>query len=586
MSVPRFLFLLLIVGLACASPASAQSGLDPTASIDDVTVTEGDSGTVNATFTVTLSEAPLVAASVGYTTADDSAKQPGDYSSTSGTVNFGPTETQKTITVPVNGDTVDEADETFKVQLNIPVGATIADGEGVGTITDDDPPPSVSVSDAPATEGPGATANFTVTLGAKSEQEVKVNFATSDGTAKQPDDYTSTSGTVTFAPGDTEETVSVPVADDSIDEPAENFTLTLSDPQNATLGDSTGTGTITDNDGQPSVSVLDAPATAEGASGTHAATFRLRLSQPSGNSVTVHFQTANGTALAGSDYIARSGTATFDPGETEIPLPVQVRGDGVLEPNESFRLALSSPTNASIGDAQGQTTILNDDPPNRAPIASFSPNPPRAFVAKAVLLDGRGSSDPEGRPLTYAWDLDGNGNYETPTGSDSQVLTAFCSPGTQTLGLRVSDPGSASDARRRSSATTRTVDVVQATPDNSCDQLAPNLTISRIPRSLRRALRRGLAVRLHCSEACTMATSVGVNRRTGRRVGLQGRRRTLGKASGAITAAGSKRLVMRFSRTARRKLRRTRRVRVTLRFTVKDPALNDVTVRRTIILRR
>jgi hypothetical protein len=150
----------------------------------------------------------------------------------------------------------------------------------------------------------------------------------------------------------------------------------------------------------------------------------------------------------------------------------------------------------------------------------------------------------------------------------------------------VTDPGSASDGTRRSATTSRTVNVVQASPENSCDQQPPNLSIARISRSLRRALRRGLPVRLHCSEACTMAASAGVNRSTGRRLGLRGRRRTLGKSAGALTSAGTKRLVMKFSRTARRKLRRTRRVRVTLRFTVKDPALNDLTVRRTIILRR
>ncbi len=77
-------------------------------------------------------------------------------------------------------------------------------------------------------------------------------------------------------------------------------------------------------------------------------------------------------------------------------------------------------------DGEGQATILNDDRPNGAPVARFTPNPPRAFVAKGVLLDGRASSDPERRPLSFAWDLDGNGSHETPTGSDPLVITAYC----------------------------------------------------------------------------------------------------------------------------------------------------------------
>ena len=114
---------------------------------------------------------------------------------------------------------------------------------------------------------------------------------------------------------------------------------------------------------------------------------------------------------------------------------------------------------------------------------------------------------------------------------------------------------------------------MQATAENSCDQVAPGLRISRIRRSLRRALRGGLAVRLRCSEACTMGASAGVNRRTGRRIGLRAPADP-GQGLGAVTAGRLEALAVKFSRTARRKLRQARRVRVTLRFTVKDAALN------------
>ena len=304
--------------------------------------------------------------------------------------------------------------------------------------------------------------------------------------------------------------------------------------------------------------------------------------------MSIGYQTADGSAKAPADYFGGSGTATVDAGEDEVDVPVSVRGDGALEPNETFRLTLAdTATNGAVApNEEGQATIINDDSANQAPTARFFADPPRAFVAKGVLLNGRNSSDPERRPLSFAWDLDGNGSHETPTGSDSLVITAFCSPGPHTLGLKVTDSGAVSDPTRKSATTTRTAEAVQASADNSCDQVAPQLSLSRISRSLRRALRGGLAVRLRCSEACTMAASAGVSRGTGRRVGLNGRRRTLGRAFASVTQASSRRLRVRFSRTARRKLRRSRRVRVTLRFTVKDAALNDLTIRRTITLRR
>ena len=110
-----------------------------------MTVTEGDAGTTNATFTVTLNAPSGRTVSVGYATADGTATAPADYVAATGTVSFAAGETTRTITVAVNGDLTDEIDETFAVNLTGPVNATIADAEGVGTITDDDAPPSLSV---------------------------------------------------------------------------------------------------------------------------------------------------------------------------------------------------------------------------------------------------------------------------------------------------------------------------------------------------------------------------------------------------------------------------------------------------------
>jgi len=222
----------------------------PTLAIDDVSVAEGDSGSKNAVFTVSLSEASGSDVTFNYATADDSAKEPADYTSSSGAGTITAGSTSTTISVPVKGDTVDEPDESFKVNLSSPSNATISDGQGIGTITDDDAAPSLSIDDVTVAEGDSGTANatFTVSLSAASGKAVSVGYATADGSAGAPGDYTSASGPVNFAVGETSRTVTVAVKGDTVDEPDESFKVNLSSPSNATISDGQGIGTITDDD--------------------------------------------------------------------------------------------------------------------------------------------------------------------------------------------------------------------------------------------------------------------------------------------------------------------------------------------------
>ena len=118
---------------------------------------------------------------------------------------------------------------------------TIADGIGVGTITDDDAAPTLSINDVTVTEGNTGTVNatFMVTLSAASSQHVTVNFATADNTAIQPADYISSTGAMTFAPGETSKAITVSVKGDALDEASETFNVTLASPTNATIADGT-----------------------------------------------------------------------------------------------------------------------------------------------------------------------------------------------------------------------------------------------------------------------------------------------------------------------------------------------------------
>ena len=221
----------------------------PSVSINDVTVTEGNSGTVNATFTLTLSAASTVNATVHYGTADITAIAGSDYTAASGTVTIPAGQLSRTLTVAVLGDRLPEPTETFAVNLSAAANATIGDGQGIGTILDNEP--RISIRDVSKKEGNiGTTAFiFTVSLSAAYDQTVTVNFSTSNGSATAGSDYTASSGTLTFAPGQTTAIITVYVSGDRTAESDETFYVNLSSPSsNALISDPLGIGTILNDD--------------------------------------------------------------------------------------------------------------------------------------------------------------------------------------------------------------------------------------------------------------------------------------------------------------------------------------------------
>ena len=306
---------------------------------------------------VTLSGASDKLVTVAYATVDGTAAAGSDYAATSGVLRFEPGETKKTIAVPTIDDATVEDTETFTVELSAPSGATVADRMATGTITDDDARPTLSIDDAPAVSE-GASAEFTVRLSAPSGAAVSVSYATVDGTAAAGSDYTSTSGVLRFEPGETERTITVATLDDGTPESDETFTVELSAPSGATVADGTATGTITDDD-LPELSIDDAPAVGEGA----AAEFTVRLSAPSGVAVSVSYATVDGTAAAGSDYTASSGTLRFEPGQTAQAITVATLDDGTSESDETFTVELSAPSGATVADGTATGTITDDDEP-------------------------------------------------------------------------------------------------------------------------------------------------------------------------------------------------------------------------------
>jgi hypothetical protein len=328
-------------------------------------VAEGNSGTVNAVFSVTLSTPSVQTVTVPYATAAGTATSGTDYTATSGTATFTPGQTTQPVTVPVTGDTLNENDETFSLVLSAPVDGTLGTSSAVATIGNDDGS-TLAVGDASVIEGDSGNvpATFTVTLAPATTVPVSVNWATENRTATAGSDYTASSGTLSFAAGETTKAVTVQVRGDTTDSVDETFAVKLSGPSaTAVLGDAEGTGTIIDDDAPGSLRVDDVTiAEGTGAAEQRSAVFTVRLNPARPRAVTVHYETVDATATSPSDYAATSGTLTFAAGQTTKTVPVPVVPDSKNEANERFVLHLSAPAAATIGDGDGNATITDDDP--------------------------------------------------------------------------------------------------------------------------------------------------------------------------------------------------------------------------------
>ena len=235
----------------------------PGLSINNVTVVEGNAGSTNAVFTVTLSPASSQTVTVDYSTSNGTAIDPADYQFVSGTLTFTSGQTTRTITVPIVGDTVPEPTETFFVNLVNATNATISIPQGTGTINDDDATGVFQFSSSTASVAENAnpgSINLTINRSGDTSGAASVRFETSDITAKQKTDYTFNSGTVQFGPGDISKTISVLIVNDAFVEGPETFAVTLSNASgNFAVGNPNSvTVTITDDDAVLGANPIDA----------------------------------------------------------------------------------------------------------------------------------------------------------------------------------------------------------------------------------------------------------------------------------------------------------------------------------------
>ncbi len=321
----------------------------------------------DAVITVVLSETSAQTVTVNYATTSGGTATGSDYTPVNGLITFAPGQTNRTFNIPITNDIIaGEGNETVLLQLSGPTNALLGLSNATLTIIDDDTLPLVQFSSLTYSVGEGdGSATITVILvNTTSALPVTVNYATTDGTATSGSDYTGVSNTLTFAPGETTQTFTVPILEDALYEAAETVTLTLSGPTNATLGpNNPAVLTITDNDPIPTVAFSAADYNVNEADTTDTiATITVNLSAAAGVAVTVDYATTDQTATAGDDYTAANGTLTFPPEVTSQTFPVTILGDTIDEPDENIELSLSNPNNATLGTPNPATlTIVDND---------------------------------------------------------------------------------------------------------------------------------------------------------------------------------------------------------------------------------
>ncbi len=352
----------------------------PTVSISNpADLVDGTTGTTPDVLTATLSGPSTEQVTVVYSTADGTATSPTNYTGvTSGTFTFAPGTTSQTLTVNVASTFIDAGTETFSVNLSSAVNATLS-ANASATATVENPLPGITLVAPPATSSSTTAVTpfvFTVTVPASAiprTSNVTVVYATADGTATQPTDYTPTSGTLTFAPGTTSQTITVNVTDATFTTPSETFSVNLSSPSGGFLVTSSAVATVLNP--EPIVTITGPPEAKDGLSGDTPFVFTVTLTGTSSNEVDVDYTTADGTALASTNYVATSGTLTFAPNTTVLSQLVTVLATSTpfTTATETFSVNLSSPTNAILGaTASAKATV--DNPLPGLSIASVSEN--------------------------------------------------------------------------------------------------------------------------------------------------------------------------------------------------------------------
>ena len=421
--------------------AASKNDDRPSFAVSDVTRNEA-AGTM--TFTITKTGTTELPATVNYATADGTATagdvaQGADYEAANGTLSFAANETSKTVTISIGNNNVFEGTETFDLNLSAATNARISDATGVGTIKDDgtgsggtsDDRPLFTVNDVTVNEGAG-TMTFTVTRTGDATLNSTVAYTTASGTATSGTDFTAASGTLTFAPGETTKTITVPITNDAGFEGSETLTVILSSPTNALIWDGTGVGTILDDgkgaggtDDDRAIKVSDVCVN----EGSPYAVFTVNYTA----NALITFQLSDGTAsvagdlaninpgVSGSrlqylvgttwtDYV--SGSVVTVDGTGQMLVRVAPNNDAIFEEVENLQLKVSPAIGASHDIAGVTVDVITNSNGAPLPVLDRSKNLVQngdLTAADAGWWWGKYNLG-DGRPFA-SWTIDGGGTH-------------------------------------------------------------------------------------------------------------------------------------------------------------------------------
>ena len=410
----------------------------PELSIEDASAGE-EAGSMD--FTVSLSPKSTQTVTVRYAITNDTARQGSDYTASpaTATLTFAPGEDQKTISASLIDDNIDEDDETFTVTLSNPQNAVLAQNRGAATATiRDNDEASLSIDDTDALEG--SSVNFTVSLSLESARTVTVGYAITDATAEEGSDYTASpaTATLTFAPGQTRKTISVPTINDNLDEADETFTVTLSNPQNAALDRNFAVGTIINRHRGTLITPPPPPpppppaVTVSFGSSFYSVTegetvaVRVTLSADPERTVTIPITIDQATSAATEDYSLSSTSVTFASGETLKDTTLTATDDNVDDDGEVVVLAFGTlPQNVSGGTSTSATVTIRDI---SSPRLEAEAGENRTLAQREeVILKGSATNAASGEP-TYRWAYTGARN-DIELRNPNTATCSFTAPG-------------------------------------------------------------------------------------------------------------------------------------------------------------
>ena len=420
----------------------------PALAINDVTLAEGNSGTTDATFTVSLGS-PAGAGGVQFDigSANDTATAGSDYTATSLTGQTIPAGgSSYTFSVPVSGDVLHEAGESFFVNVTNVSGATVTDAQGRATITNDDALPALSIANVTLVEGDSGTTSaiFTVSLDAASSSAITVDYATADGTANAAD-YQAASGSLTFSPGQTSQTLSVAIHGDALVEANETFNAVISNATGASIAQASATATITNDDaavtvgpstlGSPAVGVAyNASVSANG--GTAPYTYAVTAGAlPAGLNMSAG-GLVSGTATAGgtfnftitaTDDVGNSGSRAYGLSTTAATIAVQPAS----LPAGTAGIAYSQALTASGGTASYTYAVTSGALPtgltlSPAGLLSGTPTRDGMFNATITATDSSTGTGPYAGSRAYSLQI----AVEAPSAGPVSAALPFNSPAT------------------------------------------------------------------------------------------------------------------------------------------------------------